>query len=112
MDDRDIQIVIDNLPTDILSAGMKRPGDTAGLDIDDITQSSFNTQGLSKAPKVPRFDPPTPSDNEQLRRLELERQENKKMIASLESQVTQLLSRLSATDPTSATPTSPSDDSH
>lgn len=108
MDDRDIRIVIENLPESLL--GVKRPGDTAGLDIDDITQPSFNTQGQSKA-KHPRFESPrgVPTDNtfpdgNYVKHLEQDRAAQAQRIAALEAQLANMLSQssqpLSSVSPT------------
>lgn len=91
LDDRDIRIVFDNLPE--MLAGSKRPGDTVGLDIDDITQASFTTQGHSRA-KLPRFAAPSSETAEQVRRLESEKAMQDNKIAALEAQLAGLLSQL------------------
>lgn len=115
LDDRDIRIVFDNLPTDsLLPAGTKRPGETAGLDLDEITQTSFNTQGHSKA-KVPRFEAPTnnanPEISDYVQRLESERAQQNEKIDKLEATLSRLLSLLPDQGPTIAAPTAWSDTS-
>lgn len=114
MDDRDIRIVIENLPESLL--GVKRPGDTAGLDLDDITQPSFTTQGACKA-KHPRFEAPRDPtnsgvvDSDYVTKLEQEKMLQNQKIAALEAQLAKLLSSNFQSPPAASMPMTQLDDS-
>lgn len=101
MDDRDIRIVIENIPDLHSGNNLKRPSDTAGLDIDEITQSSFNTQGHANKAKQARFGSPAPGTRtaQEVQRLEEERRIQDGKIQLLESQLAQLMQRFSAGPP-------------
>lgn len=111
MDDRDIRIIFDTLP-DETTGGLKRPIDTAGLDIDDISQSSFNTQQGPTRSKLARFGSPqsqAAGPTAQVSRLEAERLAQDEKIRKLESQLAQLMAHISTSvDPPSISPTQPS----
>lgn len=111
MDDRDIRIVFDNL-AEVNPGSLKRPIDTTGLDIDDISQTSFNTQQGPTRTKQARFgSPQSHQTTAQISHLEAERAAQDAKISNLESQLAQLMVHFaSVTSPsTGPTPSPPED---